>query len=325
MLSLSTQSRFSSIVASSIGNVASSRLSEGARGIVQGVYDAAINIFFPNGLVSVVPEVVQRGPFNVTLPNLGPLELSSFGIRVGDEVSVKDQTLKISDRLLILFGSAKIFSPKQEFTLSMLADSEIEANIEFMRKTVLIFGDMAGLGGLLALTLPRRAEAPAESLNIFASSALYRIVKLEKAFQKAEKDALKCAVNELIGLGPGLTPSSDDMLAGLVLICVLYTKNRGCLLPANQLVAAATLEVSRGHTTMLSEEFLMQAALGRGNEPIMRLCAALLTEGRESVERETRRVLAIGATSGTDMVLGIILGTLLCMGKRLNMMKEEYE
>ena len=48
----------------------------------------------------------------------------------------------------------------------------------------------------------------------------------------------------------------------------------------------------------------------------MRLCAALLTGGRKSVERETRRVLLIGETSGTDTVLGIVLGTMFCIFKQ---------
>ena len=70
---------------------------------------------------------------------------------------------------------------------------------------------------------------------------------------------------------------------------------------------------------MLSEEFLMQAALGRGNERVSRLCEALLTAGPGVVERETKRVLSIGETSGTDTALGVILGTMLCTGRRIGL------
>ena len=326
IINLSTQSNSTILEASSVGRIAYSRLKEGAEGSVQEVFDNAINILYPEGLVSIVPEAIQRGPLNVTLLlPIGLSKLSFLGVRAGDKVKVQGFTLDLGDHHLVSFGSAEIYSPKQKFTLPILASNEIEANIKVMRKTALLFGNMAGLGGLLSLAPPRVPGATSESLNLFASYAFNRIVKLEEAFRKEEKNALRDAVTDLIGLGPGLTPSSDDMLAGLVLLCVLYAKNRGCSLHASQLIARLTVEESRGRTTMLSEEYLGQVASGRGNEPIMKLCTALLTEGRESVERETRRVLAIGETSGTDMVLGIVLGTSLCTGRKLNLIQKEYE
>lgn len=316
-ITLSTHNSFPIIETSSIGRVAYSRLKEGREGIVHGVFKTAINILFDEGLVSLVPETVQRGPLNVTmrLP-AGLPSLFSLGVKAGDKVKVDGFTLKLYDRNLISFGSARIYSPKQKFTMPMLANNEIEANLEVIRKTALLFGNMAGLGELLATTTPKHVAATAKNLNIFSSFALRRIVQFEQAFYSGKKKALKDAIIELIGLGPGLTPSSDDMLAGLVLLCVLYTKNSGCSQRASQLTAQVTAREVHGRTTILSEEYLRQAASGRGNEPVMRLCAALLTGGRESVERETRRVLLIGETSGTDTVLGIVLGTMFCIFKQ---------
>ena len=83
-------------------------------------------------------------------------------------------------------------------------------------------------------------------------------------------------------------------------------------------------EEARGRTTILSEEYLSQAASGRGNEPVMRLCTALLTGERESVERETRRVLTIGESSRGHS-LGIVLGTMLCMGRQSNLTQRDSE
>jgi hypothetical protein len=323
---MSTPFRFSVIEATSIGRTAYSRLKTGGEGTVQGVFDAAINIFFSGGLVSLVPEVVQRGPLNITLklpPELP--RMSSFGVRAGDKVEVQGFTLELGDRYLITFGLAGLYSPKHKFAQPMLADNEIEANLEVMRETALQFGNMSGLGELLALMSPGGSRAAAVKLNIFASFGLRRIVLLEKAFQSEEKNAIADAVSELIGLGPGLTPSSDDMLAGLALLCVLYAKNRGRVQRASRLIAQATASEARGKTTLLSEEYLSQAASGRGNEPVMRLCAALLTGRRESVELETRRVLKLGESSGTDTVLGIVLGTMLCTDKQSSLDQKESE
>jgi hypothetical protein len=234
----------------------------------------------------------------------------------GEKVSVRGLTLELGNHHRISFGSAGIYSENRKFALPMLEENEIAANLEVMEGTALLFGNLSGLGELLALVRPRAVKAKAGDLNIFASAAISRIIRLEQAFRSEEENELTHAVSELIGLGPGLTPSSDDMLAGLVLLCTLYAENRGHMQRASQLIAQVTAAEAPGKTTILSEEYLRQAASGRGNEPVMRLCIALLTGRRESVERETRRVLAIGETSGTDTVLGIVLGAMLCMGKR---------
>jgi len=289
----------------------------GGEGDIIGVFDHAINIVLPRGLVCLVAEEVGRGPLNITvnLP-VGIPSMSSLGLQIGGKVRVSSFSLELGGRHRVSFGSVGIYSPKGKLARDLLEGDEIAANLKIVRKTAIRFGNMQGLGDLLALVRPRADGAKAGNLNIFASAALPRLVRLEEAFFSEDESSLIEAVGGLVGLGPGLTPSSDDVLAGLVLVCALYGNKLGIAQRASQLVARATVAEARGKTTLLSEECLMQAALGRGNEPALRLCDALLTGGRESVERETRRVLAIGETSGTDTVLGIVLGTTLCMGRR---------
>ena len=309
--------------ASSIGCVAYSRLTEAKEGVAHGVFDKAINILLAKGLVSLVPEIVERGPLNVTLRlPVGSQSMSSLGVRNGDTIKVKGFTMELGDRHIISFDSARIYSPKQKFPLPMLADDEIEANREVMRKTALQFGNMAGLGELLS-SASEMSRGTAKNLNLFCAFAHSRLFQLEQAFRSGQETAINEAIRELIGLGPGLTPSSDDMLSGLVLLCLLYAKNKGLERHASELVAKATIEEVHGRTTTLSEEYLKQAALGRGNEPVMRLCSAILTGRPEIVEQETRRVLAIGETSGTDTVLGIAFGVKFCMHEQSILEKEE--
>jgi len=321
-----TPTRFAptTLEATSVGCAARARLGGKGEGVVDGVFDGAINIGLLRGLVCLVPEAVERGPLNVTLKLPARLrKMSSLGARTGGKVRVRGGTLELCDRYRVAFRHATVYWPKREFTSSILGDEEIAVNLQVVRKTALEFGKMAGLGGLLAVLEPRTGRASARKLNIFASAAIPRITGLERAFRSEDGNLMTDAVGELIGLGPGLTPSSDDMLAGLVHLCVLYARSRGSLQDASLLISQATATEARGRTTLLSEECLKQAALGRGNEPVMRLCEALLTARPKAVERETKRVLAIGETSGTDTALGIVLGTMLCTGKPLGLAASE--
>ncbi len=312
-----------------VGSVAHARVAAGqGEGAVHAVFDGAINVLLAGGLVSLVPEVAGRGPLNISLRPLGTSpRMSSLGVRAGDMVRVRGSTLELGERLRVSFRAARVFTPEHRFALPILDDEErIAENLEAARKTALLFGRMGGLGGLLAMLRPAAAvaaEATAWRPNIFASAALGRIVRLEEAFLSEDEHQLKDAVKALIGLGPGLTPSSDDMLAGLVLLSVLYAENRAPTRHAIPLLAQVTATEAGDRTTLLSEEYLVQAALGNGNEWVVRLCAAVLTGDRESVQLETRRVLSMGETSGTDTVFGVLLGVTLCEGRRSGLVRLE--
>jgi hypothetical protein len=63
-----------------------------------------------------------------------------------------------------------------------------------------------------------------------------------------------------------------------------------------------------GGTSLISQEFLTHAAVGEANEPIVTLIEKVLTSKSKELESVTKAVLSIGGTSGTDIVLGILLG-----------------
>jgi hypothetical protein len=93
------------------------------------------------------------------------------------------------------------------------------------------------------------------------------------------------------GLGPGLTPSGDDALAGIF----LATRLRG---PETErhLVDLAT----RVDTHEISRAFLTWAARGHSIEPVHRLLAG---DGSAAAD-----LLAVGHTSGADLALGLQWG-----------------
>jgi Protein of unknown function (DUF2877) len=101
-------------------------------------------------------------------------------------------------------------------------------------------------------------------------------------------------VRQLAGLGPGLTPSGDDVLAGLLLVASLTQQFS---LP--ELRAAA--HAARTHD--ISRSFLRWAANGHSVEPVHDLLNAI-ANGAPTHEAE-QNVASLGATSGHDLLLGI--------------------
>lgn len=105
----------------------------------------------------------------------------------------------------------------------------------------------------------------------------------------------------LVGLGEGLTPAGDDVLAG-VLLALRYLGRPTC---ADDLWAGIAEQVPR-RTTALSATLLAAAADGDAAPQVIDLLAALA--GHRPLEPALDRVLAIGSTSGSDIAHGLLAG-----------------
>jgi hypothetical protein len=108
------------------------------------------------------------------------------------------------------------------------------------------------------------------------------------------------ALNELVGLGPGLTPAGDDWLAGWLLAQHLDQDPTGL----------ANLSGLADRTTTLSRALLACAAAGEADESWHELLAALTADPMTNlpIYRSTDAVLSHGATSGAAMLTGFCAG-----------------
>lgn len=101
----------------------------------------------------------------------------------------------------------------------------------------------------------------------------------------------------LVGLGPGLTPAGDDVLAGATATLRL----RGSPL------ADPLAEVCRtARTTALSAALLACATRGQVALPVAALLLAVT--GRGPIEPALDALLRVGHTSGRDLATGVLIG-----------------
>ena len=101
----------------------------------------------------------------------------------------------------------------------------------------------------------------------------------------------------LIGRGPGLTPSGDDMLTGMLAVFIAAGIPVHLFLPpADQLALL---------TTSVSCSYLNSARVGEFSTPVLGVIRSLQV-GRDA-GRALHRLLTVGHTSGADTVLGIAL------------------
>ena len=119
-----------------------------------------------------------------------------------------------------------------------------------------------------------------------------------------EGEMLEALAETLCGRGPGLTPSGDDFLAGCMAVGWLLYGPQPAFLASCQCVN----EIARRRTHELSQCWLAYAAAGDVASPIGTLLSALTSQDQEGLERATTHVLALGASSGYDLLQGILYG-----------------
>ncbi|MFG1706856.1 DUF2877 domain-containing protein [Nonomuraea sp. M3C6] len=116
------------------------------------------------------------------------------------------------------------------------------------------------------------------------------------------------AAEQLVGLGPGLTPSGDDVLAGLLVTLRHLGAAAGAdraIWLADWLAATVTFD-ARTRTTPISATLLHCAARGEASPEVIAVLRGIT--GRQALEPALRRLHRLGHTSGADLAQGIAIG-----------------
>ena len=111
----------------------------------------------------------------------------------------------------------------------------------------------------------------------------------------------------LIGRGPGLTPSGDDFIAGLLL--TLHLGYRSLSLDSGALATACGAVLSRAHaTTRLSRDMLHYAGQGELTHAAETAVLGSLDDSLYDMRLAAASMLSYGASSGLDQLAGIATG-----------------
>jgi hypothetical protein len=125
------------------------------------------------------------------------------------------------------------------------------------------------------------------------------------AASAGDHDASLAAAADLLGRGPGLTPSGDDVLAGFLVGAVAFGVEAAALRHAISALAPA-------RTTALSAALLWHAARGECIDELAAVAAVLTGQpaelgGREQAGRAVSRLLSVGHSSGAALATGLVI------------------
>lgn len=265
----------------------------GHGGEIHSAYRRTINLRFPGDhLVCLHGGRDLVAPFGIALGR--DFDSPAFErIAPGVRVVAADGTLRIPEVAVdVAIGGAAVWEP--EARPRPLGSDAAARHAEILEAVLLQHDNPDGLAGLVdgadATPLLRRARPCAE--------------RLQQALARRDISGVLAAAEPLMGLGPGLTPSGDDFLAGFLGTALLAAPAAGPLL---RTVGPQLLRLAETRTTLLSRAFLAHALEGVLAPPLDALAAAMLDGAdRPAVAHAARAACTLGHTSGMDAVTGMV-------------------
>lgn len=120
----------------------------------------------------------------------------------------------------------------------------------------------------------------------------------------------------LLGLGPGLTPSGDDFIGGVLFGSHVLNQICPTAVPLRLATKEDFLTYARSFTNPISFTLLKDHALGHSMEPLHQLAHGLLQgQPLEPLLEITRQLIQIGHSTGWDILAGFITILLLVLSQ----------
>jgi hypothetical protein len=276
-------------------------------GAVHSVFHKACNIRLDDGRL-----LALLTPQSANLPHGVRVDMApEFGfadrLRVGQKAGCRADVLRVVEAgLSIDLGRARLW--RSELEAPGIDLDRPEAALAWRTAWHALWRHECGA----AMTHdPHRFDAsvrPVSPCDALRRAAFRDALRLARAARSRQQEQAAAAIGRLIGRGPGLTPSGDDLLVGFLAGLRVAAGSRSERLAFLDWLGKTVIEAVAA-TNEISRAFLRHAAAGSVAEPLA-LLARRIGEAAtpDEVERAIARALRFGHTSGADATLGLLLG-----------------
>jgi len=285
--------------ARALGLLAADIVASQQDGAVLAAFERSFYLEIGDRLLAVVSGDLQDGPINICLLKTGPI--TALGIMPGQVFSMTADGLARKDGLNIALSGAAIWAPE---SVALPIDRRVLEN-GLDRLCNQLDAKQRQTDSLLQFFHGEGAEGTAEGTAVLrAASPSLQVLdhRLPAWFSGSPLDDDIKNIESLLGLGPGLTPSGDDLLCGVLIAC----SELGELRVARQL-GQGLLSAAKDRTHLISQAHLGAAIEGYGAAPLHSLLKAVIMDEGEEMSEALDAILKIGHSSGGDALGGIIL------------------
>lgn len=268
-------------------------LSGSRRYRIHSVFARALNLWDEDGreFLTLLPLSRGCGATYATLALAPEESFLDFELVPGLEAEARDGTrVQLGLEVVVDFSSALTW----ESRLSTMAPGQLsEANLLVLRRAL----------------LETSTASPFRGAVDGSDSGLAALLDaLRAAVLAADGTRLGAALASLVGFGPGLTPSGDDVVVGMSLARAVFRRARraGGRRDGGGLWEAG-VRGALARTHALSAFLIEEALAGRSHEFVEDALGCLLAGGPQETGLAAGRLIGVGATSGFDIGVGLYL------------------
>ena len=294
---------------------------------IEGVFEKSFYIKVGDDeLIRVTPYGQYVSANSIIVDEKNPFPgFKSIGIEEGMEVVLGGKNVLIGKNFMIpdIHDVVKWHPPHTPDRDSVRPLEIMKLNLRVLRDVIYTCPSREGLVALLEnVELVGSIDLFVKSRdNSFAERARPGIERVMWGIFSLDSEAVKESAKIIIGLGPGLTPSCDDFLCGLV----ASLKTGGAIIGMGDdtrffdEVARSIYEEARQRTTVFGSSMLKEARDGVYTLAMVNLIHCLLTEDMERTAEAAKTLLKMGDTSGADTAVGVFYGTRFLVSRLENL------
>lgn len=294
---------------------------------IEGVFENSFYIKVgEDELIRVIPYEQYVSSSSIIIEEKGQhSNFKSMGVKQGMEVVCGKKDILIGKRFAIadIHGITKWEPPSIPDSGSVRPLEIINLNLRILRDVIYTCPSREGLVSLLEdvelvgsidLFLKPRADSFTERARPGIERVMWGIFSLDKT-------AVMESAKTIIGLGPGLTPSCDDFLCGLV----VSLKTGAAVLNMDEdtwffdEIAGGIYEEARQKTTVFASNMLREACEEVCPLAVVDLIHCLLTEDAARTAEVSKTLVKMGETSGADIAIGVFYGIRFLISKLENL------
>jgi hypothetical protein len=277
-----------------------------ARGRVVAVASRAVHVEAPDGSLLCIADA-RTGDAPLTLRVALPpgAAFAARGLAVGAPAAVRGTTLLLGG-LPIQLDAPRAWAQGGRPAAPVPAE-RLRRGVALLARASRVAARRDGLYPAIAHLDALLAGATPAELDLLARRAWPPLLGIVAAWRAGDGEALATAPRGLVGLGPGATPSGDDLLAGLLVGARRGLRALGREEAAVDRLAAGCLALV-GETTRLAGARLRCAAADELDEALDAVFPPVYAAHGRCAWLHAARAAELGHSSGTDTLAGVLLG-----------------
>lgn len=283
-----------------VGVFAEEFLRQSGKAKIIGVFRRSLYVENAFGRLACIGERgIGPGPLNALCEFSGDVDFTQI-VEPESPAEIRNAWMQLGPRMIIDISRPIEWEPE---TLPIGWDLEFFLeNLPFLAQWMADTGPREGLAPLIAQVV---SSEEVQEMGAFRDISREGIAAfghwLPLSLRGEGNLRFPAIAHQLIGLGPGLTPSGDDFFCGVM----IALRALGCL-DILEKVSGAVLKQAGERTNKISRAYLECAARGQGAQALHEAISALGMRDVERLRSALRALDEIGHTSGWDSLAGVV-------------------